>query len=81
MIDWIGLDLSFQNSDKEINNLADMYSEPNGGLILATINDKTVGVTGIRRFDHKDCELKWMFVNEDYRNLSINRLLLEHSID
>jgi putative acetyltransferase len=80
-VDWLGLDLSFQNFDKEINNLSEMYSEPNGGLVLAYLNDKTVGVTGIRRFDNKDCELKRMFVSEGYRNLGIGRLLLEHAIE
>jgi putative acetyltransferase len=78
---WLGLDLSFQNFDKEINNLAEMYSEPNGGLVLASLNDKTIGVTGIRRFENLDCELKRMFVSEDYRNLGIGRLLLEHAIE
>lgn len=79
-VDWLGLDLSFQNFDKEINNLAEMYSEPNGGLILAYLNDKTIGVTAIRRFENMDCELKRMFVSEDYRSLGIGRLLLDYAI-
>jgi len=80
-VEWLGMDLSFQNFDSEINNLSEMYCEPNGGLILATINDKTVGVVGIRKFENKDCELKRMFVKEDFRNLGIGRLLLEHAIE
>jgi len=80
-VDWLGLDLSFQNFDNEINNLAEMYSEPNGGLILASVNNQTVGVTGIRRFENMDCELKRMFVSEGFRNLGIGRLLLEHAIE
>ena len=80
-VDWLGMDLSFQNFDNEINNLAEMYCEPNGGLILASVNSKTVGVVGIRKFENKDCELKRMFVKEDFRNLGIGRLLLENAIE
>ena len=79
-IDWLGIDLSFQNFENEINNLQRMYSEPNGGLILAIINNKTVGVVGIRKFKKKDCELKRMYVKTDYRNLGIGRLILEYAI-
>ena len=79
-VEWLGIDLSFQDFEKEINNLQEIYSEPNGGLILASINNKIVGVAGIRRFENKDCELKRMYVKKDYRNSGIGRLMLEYAI-
>jgi len=77
----LGIDLSFQNFDNEINNLQEMYSEPTGGLILASVNNKIVGVAGIRKFENNDCELKRMYVKKDYRNLGIGKLLLEYAIE
>jgi putative acetyltransferase len=80
-VNWLGIDLSFQNFENEVNNLQEMYSEPNGGLILALMNYKTVGVVGIRKFEKKDCELKRMYVKMDYRNLGIGKLILEYAIE
>jgi carbonic anhydrase len=77
---WLKMDLCFQNFDYEINNLKEMYSVPNGGLILASINNKTIGVAGIRKFQDNVCELKRMYVKEDFRNSGIGRLILEYAI-
>jgi putative acetyltransferase len=78
---WLGIDLSFQNFDDELNRLQEMYSEPTGGLILASIDNKVIGVAGIRKFESKDCELKRMYVNNEYRNLGIGKILLESAIE
>jgi ribosomal protein S18 acetylase RimI-like enzyme len=79
--DSLGFDLSFQNFDDEINNLQEMYSEPHGCLLLASINNKIVGVAGIRQFEKSSCELKRMYVKPEYRKLGIGRLLLKYSIE
>ena len=79
-VDWLGIDLSFQNFEDEIHNLREMYSDPNGCLILAVASDKTVGVAGIRKYETKICELKRMYVKDAYRNLGIGRLILECAI-
>lgn len=80
-VDWLGIDLSFQNFEAEINNLHKMYSKPDGGLLIATINNKNVGVTGIRRLEQDICELKRMYVNEAYRNMGIGKLILGCAIE
>ena len=80
-VKWLGIDLCFQNFDYEINHLQEMYSEPNGGLILAINENKIIGVAGIRKFKNKDCELKRMFVKEEYRGSGIGRKILEYAIE
>jgi len=79
-VDWLGIDLSFQNFDKEINNLSKMYSEPNGGIILALKNKTVIGIVCIRKFKGENCELKRMFVKKDFRNSGIGRMMLENAI-
>lgn len=79
-VEWLGFDLCFQNFEEEIDNLQEMYSEPHGGLLIATIDDISVGVAGIRKYENNDCELKRMFVKEGYRHLGIGRQLLEAAI-
>ena len=48
-VKWLGIDLSFQNFDHEIDTLQATYGEPNGGLCLAIRNEKVVGVAGIKK--------------------------------
>lgn len=80
-VDWLGFNLEFQNFDYEINNLQEMYSEPEGSMFLASINNKFVGVAGIRKFENNICELKRMYVKPEYRNKGIGRKILEYSIE
>ena len=80
-VTWLGIDLSFQNFDKEISDLPAMYAEPTGGLLLAAVNDVAVGVAGIRPYGDTDCELKRMFVRAEYRNLGLGKQLLTAAID
>lgn len=79
-VNWLGMDLSFQNFDSEIGNLKEMYSAPTGGLLLAMVNGQAAGIAGIRKFESNDCELKRMFVKSDYRNLGIGKELLKAAI-
>ena len=80
-VQWLGIDLSFQNFDQEIDTLQVTYGEPNGGLFLAIRNDKAVGVAGIKRFDESECELKRMLVQPGSRGSGIGKLLLIRCID
>jgi len=76
----LGIDLCFQNFDKEIINLSDMYSHPEGGLIIAYVDDTAIGVAGIRKFENDVCELKRMYVKYDFRGKGIGRELLDSAI-
>jgi carbonic anhydrase len=77
---WLDFDLSFQNFGSEINKLEKMYTEPDGALLLAMLDNEIAGVIGIRKFEDKVCELKRMFVREAYRNKGIGRKLIEYAI-
>ncbi len=78
---WLGFDLAFQNIDKEMNDLRSMYSKPVGGLLLATVDGKAAGVAGIRKFEGDDCELKRMFVKEDFRGCGLGKELILRAIE
>ena len=78
---WLGIDLSFQNFDKEMAGLPEMYNHKDGGLFIAYINEEAVGIAGIRRFNKNDGEIKRMFVQPNSRGLGIGQLLLNHCID
>lgn len=78
---WLGIDLSFQNFDKEMEGLSKMYSPVEGALYLANINGEAVGVAGLRRFSERDGELKRMFVKPNNRGMGIGQLLLSACLE
>jgi GNAT superfamily N-acetyltransferase len=80
-VGWIGFDLSFQDFDNEIDNLSKMYNEQDGGLVLAFVDAKAVGVAGVRRFGENGAEIKRMFVKGTNRGKGIGQLLLRKCID
>lgn len=79
--EWLVFDLAFQQIDKELDNLPEMYGDTDGGLVLACINDNAVGVAGIRKYADKECELKRMFVKPESRGLGIGKLLITACIE
>ncbi len=80
-VKWLGMDLSFQNFDKEMETMQAMYGNPHGGLFIALRNGKAVGVAGIKRFNDKECEVKRMFVQPTSRGFGIGKLLLTECIE
>ena len=80
-IEWLGTDLSFQNFDKEMDTLPETYGNLDGRLFIAVINNKAVGVAGIKRFNDKECEVKRMFVQPNSRGFNVGKLLLTECIE
>ena len=56
---WLGRDLSFQNLDKELADIAEKYTAPNGELLVA-IDDNDVVLGMVAYYQHSDtrCEMK-----------------------
>ena len=78
----IGIDLSFQNFDKELIEIKQQYSRPNGIIIIAYGNDKNpMGCFGIRKFTESICELKRMYLKKEFRGLGFGQQLLTKAIE
>jgi putative acetyltransferase len=76
----LGIDLSFQDFDKELAGIERIYLKPEGGLLLAWIKQQAIGCAGVRRIDEETAELKRMYVQPAFRNLHIGADLLDHSL-
>jgi carbonic anhydrase len=80
-VTWLGIDLSFQNFDQEMNTLPTTYGNKDGRLFIAFIHDQAVGIAGIKRFNDSACEVKRMYVKPASRGLGIGKRLLMACID
>jgi N-acetylglutamate synthase-like GNAT family acetyltransferase len=66
-VDFLGIDLQFQDFEKELENLPDKYALEDGRLYIAYVDGEVAGCIGLRRFDDTRCELKRLFIREPYR--------------
>jgi len=76
----LGVDLSFQDFDHELQLINQQYHQPAGALLLAYDNTEPIGCVGIRKIDHETAELKRMYVQDKYRGYGIGVQLLEQSM-
>jgi GNAT superfamily N-acetyltransferase len=73
----LGLDLSFQNFEHELEHLRGEYSAPEGAFLLAQDDNGYLGCVGVRRFDADAGEVKRLYVLPAARGRGVGRLLAE----
>lgn len=77
----LGIDLCFQDFEKEMANLPGRYAEPEGSLLLVMDGNKYAGCAAMRKMSFDDCELKRLFVRPQYRGTGIGRMLAQKIIN
>lgn len=79
------VDLCFQGFEAELAELPGEYAAPRGALLLARVDDELAGCCALRPLDTVDypnaCEMKRLYVREDFRRSGIGRQLVEAILD
>ena len=73
--------LKVQNYDDELKNLKEKYGLPNGRLYLAYYDEKLAECIALRKIDDKNCEMKRLFVKEEFRGKHIGSKMIEKIIE
>lgn len=77
---WLGLDLCFQGFEAELASLPGKYAPPDGRLLLAYEEQQLAGCIAMRKLDDGVCEMKRLFVRDEFRAAGIGVRLIENLI-
>jgi putative acetyltransferase len=79
---WLGINLCFQNYDKEVADLPGEYAPPRGRLLLALADDGAVaGCAALRDLGNGVAEMKRLFVRPAFRGQRLGWQLAEMILD
>lgn len=78
---WLGLDLCFQGFEQELAELPGKYALPEGRLFLAYSDAKLAGCIAMRKLEDGICEMKRLFVRDEFRGQKIGVRLIEKLIE
>jgi ribosomal protein S18 acetylase RimI-like enzyme len=78
---WLGINLCFQNFEKELAELPGEYVPPNGRLFLAVDGDQISGCVALRRIGEGTSEMKRLYVRPAFRGRGLGHELTRAVID
>ena len=80
-VEWLSIDLAFQDIDEELENFPSMYGPPDGLFLLAKHRSEIVGGVGLRRLTTEVCEMKRLFVYDSFKGKGVGKKLCSEIIE
>jgi len=71
----LGFDLSFQDFERELEELPGEYAQPRGCLLVAVEDGEAAGCVALRDLGNSVAELKRLYVRQQFRRSGLGKLL------
>ena len=78
---WIDVDLTFQSIDEELDSFPEKYEESDGAFYIAKDGTKVIGCIGLRKIQTGICEMKRLYVKDDYKGSGLGKKLIKTIIE
>jgi putative acetyltransferase len=78
--EFLKVDLCFQNFEKELQTLHEVYSPPKGCIILGKEEENVLGCIALKPIEESVCEMKRLYVRPIGRGKNLGRKLVEELI-
>ena len=76
----LGRDLSFQDLEAELADIAEKYTAPNGELLLAMDGETVFGMVAYHKHNDMRCEMKRLYVKPEARGMHLGDSLVKEII-
>lgn len=80
-VEWLDIDLSYQNFDQEMAGLESLFTLPSGCYSFAMIDGRVAGGVGFRTIDETTAEVKRLYVRPHYQGLQLGRQLMVYLLE
>jgi ribosomal protein S18 acetylase RimI-like enzyme len=77
----LGIDLCFQGFGEELRLLPGAYAPPDGRLYIAKTESAIGGCVAMRKLTAQACEMKRLYVRDEFRGVGLGRQLTETVIE
>lgn len=77
----LNVDLCFQNFEEELNSLSEKYGPPDGTVILAYVDGRSIGCAALHKLNGDICEMKRLYVKDCCRGLGIGKKLIARILE
>src|SRR5213594_4419665 len=71
----LGVDLCFQDFERELAELPGDYAPPRGRLLLARVDGAVAGCIALRPLDTAACEMKRLYTRREFGGRGLGRAL------